>query len=270
MMPFSIFIQIFALILILNLLSCTKSVKIHRNAESENSATASVTKSRVSYSVMYKWKTFDFNFPSKDIRTEMIENGDYVPLNNILTGMKLHFSSNRLFLALPRIRPGVPSTLNFIQYNHWSSVKSMSPRLTPYPNWKSQKLGNCKAFQMVMSLEIDTYDRMWVIDNGRVINPGNTDIPPCPPKLVIIDLNTDKVIKSHEFPENVASASEAYLNDLVVACTSRDSCHAYITNSYQNLLTVYNLKEDRSWSLKHSSMVPDPEANNVTILGLMF
>ena len=62
----------------------------------------------------------------------------------------------------------------------------------PYPSWEMQKIGRCSSFQFVQSMEIDPEGRMWMADNGYV---GNTKNPLCPPKLYIIDLKTDKIVK---------------------------------------------------------------------------
>ena len=55
-----------------------------------------------------------------------------------------------------------------------------------------QKIGKCSSFQFIQSMEIDPAGRMWMADNGYV---GNTKTPLCPPKLYIIDLKTDKIVK---------------------------------------------------------------------------
>ena len=120
-------------------------------------------------------------------------------------------------------------------------------------------------------MEIDQFDRMWLIDTGRTksLVPPNSTTPSktCSPKLVIMDLLTDKIIQTHYFPPTVASAKEAYLNDIVVACTTQKACHAYVTNSQQYILTVYSLEENTSWSVQHNSMLPDPTASTINILG---
>jgi hypothetical protein len=45
--------------------------------------------------------------------------------------------------------------------------------------------------------QIDKCRRMWVLDNGLV---GGVQY--CPPQLVVIDLNTDKIIHRYQFPES--------------------------------------------------------------------
>ena len=64
----------------------------------------------------------------------------------------------------------------------------------PYPSWEMQTIGDCSSFQFIQSMEIDANGRMWMADNGYV---GNTRTPLCPPKMYIIDLETDQIIKVH-------------------------------------------------------------------------
>ena len=64
----------------------------------------------------------------------------------------------------------------------------------PYPSWERQTIGDCSSFQFIQSMEIDPNGRMWMADNGFV---GNTRNPRCPPKMYIIDLKRDQIIKVH-------------------------------------------------------------------------
>ena len=61
------------------------------------------TNKGIPFTVIYKWKQLDFNFPSSTQRTEMIESGEFIPGNNILIGMKVHSTTNRIFIGVPRI-----------------------------------------------------------------------------------------------------------------------------------------------------------------------
>ena len=62
----------------------------------------------------------------------------------------------------------------------------------PYPSWEMQTVGKCSAFQFIQSMEIDPEGRMWMADNGYV---GNTKNPLCPPKLYVVDLKTNRIVK---------------------------------------------------------------------------
>ncbi|ODM92042.1 Protein yellow [Orchesella cincta] len=202
----------------------------------------SLTKnSNLAYEVVFSWKQLDYQFKSLNQRNWAIENKSFIPENNIITGVKVF--GNRIFLSVPRWREGVPSTLNYVDFNETSNPSS-SP-LIPYPSWEYQEVGNCTSFQYVQSMEIDQFGRMWVLDVGRVnifTKPQNK----CPPKLLIIDVTKDEVLKYYAFPENVVSHTTSFLNDLVVGCSnlSKEGCWAYITDSGDGKLVIYSLKDN--------------------------
>jgi hypothetical protein len=56
----------------------------------------------------------------------------YDPSRNVFTGLEV--TADRLFLAVPRLYPGVPSTLNFVP----RSAAVPNPPLEPYPGWEWQ------------------------------------------------------------------------------------------------------------------------------------
>lgn len=55
---------------------------------------------------------------------------DFVPYNNIPMG--IDFFRGRLFITIPRLNPGVPSTLNQLQMNPYDPDKC--PLLKPFPD----------------------------------------------------------------------------------------------------------------------------------------
>jgi hypothetical protein len=113
-----------------------------------------------SYEVVYGWNGIDFKFETPEERAAKINSSEFIPKNNIITGIKV--KGRRLFLAVPRWREGVPATLTYVDYNPNATIsnsptKQMSngPLLMPYPDWKMQTLGDCEAFQYVQSMEVD-------------------------------------------------------------------------------------------------------------------
>ncbi|CAL8147982.1 unnamed protein product [Orchesella dallaii] len=218
------------------------------------------------YEILFSWKAIDYKFPNLTIRDRLLRSGEFKPENNVIAGIKIF--GNKIFLTVPRMRDGVPSTLNYVEFNRneAASVQPSNSPLIPYPSWEFQKVGNCSALQFIMSMEIDQFGRMWVIDVGRVNTMTDNPDNRCPPKLLLIDLNTDKVVKVHQFPSNVVSQTSNFLNDIVVGCKNKDNCWAYITDAADSKLVIYNLKEDRSFFVTHETMEPDPNAIVIPML----
>jgi len=127
----------------------------------------------------------------------------------------------------------------FVNFPRWTddapiSVAEILPggRLKPYPDEDWNAWRNAKATQMpvdrhfvcVQSVVADRQGALWVVDAAA---PGNEKILPGGPKLVRIDLATDRVTKTIAFDESVALQG-SYLNDLRV---SPDGRTGYITDS---------------------------------------
>lgn len=60
---------------------------------------------------------------------------DYVAYNNVPMGANHH--NGRLFITVPRRRPGIPATLNFVSTK---STKGTGPSLRPYPDISTNEL----------------------------------------------------------------------------------------------------------------------------------
>ncbi|CAL8145826.1 unnamed protein product [Orchesella dallaii] len=215
-----------------------------------------------SYEVLFSWKEIDFQFPSPEVRDELLSSKKFIRPNNIVTGIKVF--GNRIFLTVPRWRDGVPSTLNYVVYNGTGDFTSSL--LIPYPTWEMQEVGNCNSLQYVQSMEIDQFGRMWIVDVGRVNIFSTTPDNRCPPKLLLVDLAKDEIIKRYEFPDNVVSQQTNFLNDIAVGCKDKEKCWAYISDAKDGKLVVYNLEENRSWYVHHKTMMADPGASVIPIL----
>lgn len=230
------------------------------------SAVTVQSRKREQFRVIYEWKTFDFKWPNGTAREDAITAGNYIKENVIISGVKPW--GDRLYLTLPRMKAGVPATLVWIPAN---ASNATSPELEPFPSWEANMIGDCKSFQSVQSVEIDTNGTMWIIDNGRTstINPINSTAQTCPPTLTLIDLNNTKnSIVRYTFPESVAS-NKSYLNDLVIDDT--DAGYAYITDNSGSDpgIIVFNRKDSRSWKIREgNSMRASQNAKTFTLNGI--
>ncbi|CAG7824974.1 unnamed protein product [Allacma fusca] len=217
------------------------------------------------YEVFYGWNQVDFNFQdSSTTREDMIQSKKFIQENNIITALKI--SGSRMFLSTPRYKPGVPSTLNFVPYNGILG-NGTGPALSPYPSWDMQAIGNCSTLQSVQAMEIDQYDRMWILDIGRLNLFSDQPINACPPKIVLVDLRRDIVLHTYTFPNDVITPTDGFPKDVAVACSSHTKCILYIADITEARLVLYDHEKQSSWFVTHPSMKPDPTATNITILG---
>ncbi|EZA61730.1 hypothetical protein DMN91_004410 [Ooceraea biroi] len=208
------------------------------------------------FQVIFEWKTIDFEWPSDEQRQYALLRGDYVPANNFPSTVK--FWKDKMYITLPRWKDGVPVTLAVTSAKPINSTTA--PKLEAFPSWGKQKLGDCSAFQLVHSIEIDPKGRMWVLDTGRTLSLREPKAN-CPPRLVILDLeNNGEVLRTYEFPEDVARRGDTYLNDIVL--DHEDGVMAYITDngSQDPGIIVYSLRKNTSWKVRHDSMRAKPEA----------
>ncbi|GAB0094195.1 Six-bladed beta-propeller, TolB-like [Sergentomyia squamirostris] len=88
--------------------------------------------------VMYYWKQVFFENLPLDDGAFIGKHPYYIPENNDVTGLAHHAQSGLMIISIPRIRPGVPSTLNaFCLSDH---AKGTSPWLWGFPNYKKNTL----------------------------------------------------------------------------------------------------------------------------------
>lgn len=209
------------------------------------------------FQVVFQWNTIDVIWPSEEKQNYATEHGDYIPANNFIAGIK--FWKGKMYLTVPRWKSGVPVTLGVTSATVVNG--NTAPKLEAFPNWDMQEIGDCKAFQLVQSMEIDPKGRMWVLDSGRM-SPLSVEVKTtCPPRLVILDLeNNGEILRTYEFPPQVARHGTAHLNDIVL--DHEDGGMAYITDSDREDpgIIVYSLSNNTSWKVRHDSMKAKSEA----------
>ncbi|XP_065217696.1 protein yellow-like [Planococcus citri] len=209
----------------------------------------------------FRWNRIDFSFGSEAERRVALENRSYIPNNTIPFGVGIW--EEKLFITIPRRNPGVPATLNYININSSENA----PLLTPYPDWASNhpSEGNIVSIYRV---NIDSCDRLWAMDAGSVTDFEGNGQRIQSPRLLIINLKTDQIIKSHQLDSSPCNA--IYIN---IFPDIRDSCedaYAYAVDPTSNGLLVYSLQKDASWRKFHPYFSPDPFQMEFRVNGLSF
>ena len=144
----------------------------------------------------------------------------------------------------------------FVNFPRWTddapiSVAEVLPNgtLRAYPDARWNSWRNAKAnelsvadyFVCVQSIVPDGQGNLWVVDPGA---PGNEKILPGAPKLVKIDLASNRVTRVIPVPDDVALQG-TYLNDIRF---SPDGRMGYITDSgTRGAIIVVDLESGKSW-----------------------
>jgi len=156
----------------------------------------------------------------------------------------------------------------FVNYPRWgdpveftvAEIKNRQP--VAYPNAKVNKLDTARAaetFVSVQSVVVDPRNRLWLLDTGSIkFQP----VVPNGPKLVGIDLATNRIIKTIRFPSDVVLPT-TYLNHLRFDLRKGTDGVAYITDSSDkgaNGIIVVDLAlgESRRRLNDHSSTKAEP------------
>ncbi|KAF4557858.1 Sugar lactone lactonase YvrE [Pseudomonas guariconensis] len=128
--------------------------------------------------------------------------------------------TGRIFINFPRWGDDVPYTVAEIRQGH----------LVPYPDLKTN-VENAKdpaaGFISVQSVVADGQGRVWVLDTAA---PGFSEPKAGGAKLIAIDLNTNKIVKTVVFPREVILPT-TYVNDVRFDFRVGKEGTAYVTDS---------------------------------------
>ncbi|XP_059166560.1 major royal jelly protein 1-like [Physella acuta] len=226
--------------------------------------------------VEFEFLTIDWVWPNTSMRDEYIARGDYDPKLCHLSAIQVDDfnSQTKVFVTAPRLKEakGVPSGLNTVEH---LSPDSKTGILRPFPDWETNKLGDCNALQLPMSIAIDPRTGyLYVIDVGRVGVTSDHPSNLCPPKLVVFNTRAGGLlVRSHEFPDSVVSRSTNFLNDIVLDYVDLDHPtgvrYAYISDTKAEQIVVFDFSTNETWSFNDISMSAD-EDSNITINGVLY
>ncbi|QGQ98731.1 hypothetical protein EHS13_29550 [Paenibacillus psychroresistens] len=168
------------------------------------------------FKIIFHWNHLDWIFADQKMKQEFEDNQYWKKC--MPAGVKVDQQGN-YYVSVPRWAQGIPATLNRIV------IQNGKPYLEAFPSWEWNKAGSLNALQSVLGYEIDEYNRMWILDQGKIdFNPS----PESSQKLVLWDLNTNNLITSIIIPNEIAPYRTSILNDLVVDNTNG---YVYITDS---------------------------------------
>ncbi|XP_043243917.1 protein yellow-like isoform X2 [Amphibalanus amphitrite] len=209
---------------------------------------------------LHEWARLDFDWASAEARETAIETGRYVPDYCALYDVKA--VDGEVFVTVPRLRHGVPATVNRVL------ARSNDTVLSPYPSWELNTHGSdCKGIQNALAIEIDPQRRMWIIDSGSH-GMFSRSTHECPAKLVVWDMVAGKEVRRFSFPEELVPYRQgAMLRALVLdtAAGNSEDWFAYVADMMGEQVLVYSWREDSAWNVTHPSMKYDASAIAVEI-----
>jgi sugar lactone lactonase YvrE len=187
------------------------------------------------YKMVFHWNRLDWDFPTSTMKNQFEVNEYWKKA--MPAGVKVDQQGN-YYVSVPRWAHGIPSTINRIV------MRSGRPLLDAFPSWEWNTAGDPEVLQSVLGYEIDEENRMWLLDQGKIAYAPSQDGSQ---KLVIWDLNTNRLMDSIKIPNEIAPYRTSFLNDLVV---DNHSGYVYITDSGSGWpdhplvggIIVYNMK----------------------------
>ncbi|MFD9316450.1 L-dopachrome tautomerase-related protein [Streptomyces sp. NPDC060053] len=155
----------------------------------------------------------------------------------------------RVFVNFPRWGDDVPFTV--------AELRGGKPVAYPDAEVNRQDASDLAGhFKSVQSVVVDPADRLWILDTG---SPGFAGSSYGGPKLVAVDLRTDRTVRKILFPPEVVPAN-SYPNDVRFDLRRGAEGMAFITDSGgSNGVIVVDLATGRSWRrlAGHPSALPD-------------
>ncbi|KAJ9585377.1 hypothetical protein L9F63_002837 [Diploptera punctata] len=224
---------------------------------------------------VFHWKQVDFSYPDEETRNKAIESKEFIQENNLPLGLEVW--KDKLFVTVPRWKSGVPATLNYVSLKD----DDKSPKLVPYPDWKSNalpedKLEDCDNTEngthiiSVFRVRADACDRLWVMDTGLSDVVGESK-EYATPRILIYDLHNDSLIHSYTLKPSDLKEDSFFANIIVdVESDSCDDAYAYVPDLGGYGIVVYSLKDNESWRVKHHYFYLDPKSGNYTVGGVNF
>jgi hypothetical protein len=132
--------------------------------------------------------------------------------------------------------------------------------LQPWPDRESQDPEDCTKIQYVQSMEITPDGLMWIVDVGRkYFNNADASDNSCPPKMVLMDVKSKKVVDSYVFPNEVAPYTGSFLNDIVVDVVEQIGYISSTGNNVTDLgaVVMYDRLKKTSRRFEHPSTHAD-------------
>ncbi|XP_004927263.2 L-dopachrome tautomerase yellow-f isoform X1 [Bombyx mori] len=191
----------------------------------------------------YKEGTFHFQDVALEEHEKFLIRQNLIPYDFI-------YDVPQTTISIPRTRPGIPFTVNFID----NFLHEKEPMLRPFPNSKEGK-----EFTSVFNMFEDGCDRLWFVDTGYLDIPGvRKQVQPA--SLLLYNslpkpnFQFRKDINSALLHNGITSGLRSLSVDFILPCAES---YVYITDDTTRDLIVFSLQDLRFTKISRASNTAD-------------
>ncbi|XP_014239663.1 major royal jelly protein 1-like [Cimex lectularius] len=147
-----------------------------------------------------------------------------------------------------------------------------------YPDWSWHESAayaredDCEGIISVYRMRLDQCQHFWVLDSGVYDFTYYRAV--CPPKILIFDTRTDRLVRRVTLPKDVIDAHSLFTNIVLLTNPTDQNCLdntvAFLSDTYAPGIVTYDARTSRFSRSTHPSMYPDPNAEFFSIMGESF
>ncbi|CAH1979419.1 unnamed protein product [Acanthoscelides obtectus] len=227
---------------------------------------SSQTKSNMK--VIYKWSYLEYEYNTETERRAAIDSEEFIPGKgtpidvNVFYGH--HPSEKKMFVTIPRFQKGVPFSVGTVT----NRTRNGNPIIAPFPSWdwyRNVEACGPRRIVSVYRIAIDRCGRLWVLDNGVVL-----DKKVCQPQILAFDIRTGRLAYRHELSKDITTDVTLMVTIMADVRDSCDDVFIYSADCQGNTIYVTDVNNDVSWAAKDKTMYPWPPYGTYNILGTTF
>ncbi|KAF0767955.1 protein yellow-like [Aphis craccivora] len=201
------------------------------------------------------------SWPSSKIREKFIYEKKFIPKNIIYT--RFQVCSDRVFLAAPRYKRGVPFTLSYTKFTHKEKCYNY---VSPFPCIENEDVmigasDSGSSLINAIDLKMGCDSTLWVLDAG--ISDTLSDHPTriCEPKIVGFDIFTKKVTHTITLSTLICRA-KSRLQYLAVEQVTDSMTVLYVSDGGTRSIIVWYVEKNEGYKIKLPHSIVDGCSEN--------
>ncbi|VVC35615.1 Six-bladed beta-propeller, TolB-like,Major royal jelly protein/protein yellow [Cinara cedri] len=181
----------------------------------------------------------NLEWPCASTKTAFADTGRYVAKNIIATRVQVW--ADRAFVLTPRFRSGVPFTVSAVRLD---CRDRCWPVLSPYPCWSVHEDGGPSAVRNAVDMYLDPKGVLWLLDDG-LVNTVEQPARRTQPKILAVDVKTDKVVMRIDLSSLVCAASR--LNYITTDYGDDGRAFVYVSDAATRAVIVWDVTAGRGY-----------------------